>query len=686
MLVTGYGQWAYTHTSTKEAIKTAYESNLNTNAYTDAEVQFIDVATALTTTNTTLPSGINELKSITDTLNAGLATESDRITAEISTRSTNEGTLTNLTTTAKSDLVSSINEVLGNLNTHEASIAAHGVTEVVGAVDTQTLTNKTITSSTNTVAADYEHTEVTNSTGSTLPKYSVVTIDTVQNLSITSVKLQSASTEMAVGITLDTIAAGATGRIAISGTVIGIDTSSWVEGTLLYSDGTGGLTPTKATSGSYQSVATVTVSGVPGKLLVNFKDHVTIASATTQGVVKLVDNVTTASAADALTAKQGKLLNDRLAVVESTYISSGTTVAATSTTNGSTVSITGDVVGTTNVATNGDISVPVQVVDNSHNHVISNVTGLQTALNNKFDKAGGTISGNLTIAGNLTISGGTTTVSSTTVTTADNVITVNAGEAGAGVTAGKAGIEVDRGTATNYTFIFDEASGTFRAGTLAATQPVATREDAPLANGIAVWDSTTFSFKTTATPTVTSLTATSISVSGTVNGRDIAIDGAKLDTIAANATGDQLASQVPYTNTASALTATNVQAALDEVEGNVSTHKLDTANPHNVTKTQLGLGNVDNTADTAKNVLSATKWTTARTISVAGSQTGTVVLDGTANATLTLSNTPSNLMADIKTVDGTGSGLDADLLDGKQGVDYEQFAIDSAMAMAIALA
>lgn len=50
------------------------------------------------------------------------------------------------------------------------------------------------------------------------------------------------------------------------------------------------------------------------------------------------------------------------------------------------------------------------------------------------------------ITGNLTIQGNTTTVSSNNLTITDNVIVLNKGETGAGVTRGNAGIIIDRGS------------------------------------------------------------------------------------------------------------------------------------------------------------------------------------------------------------------------------------------------
>ncbi len=73
-----------------------------------------------------------------------------------------------------------------------------------------------------------------------------------------------------------------------------------------------------------------------------------------------------------------------------------------------------------------------------------------------------TFSDDIVITGNLTVNGTTTTVDSTVVTIADNVITLNSGEAGAGVTGGTSGIEVDRGSEPNALMFFDEPSDKWR--------------------------------------------------------------------------------------------------------------------------------------------------------------------------------------------------------------------------------
>jgi SpoU rRNA methylase family enzyme len=64
---------------------------------------------------------------------------------------------------------------------------------------------------------------------------------------------------------------------------------------------------------------------------------------------------------------------------------------------------------------------------------------------------------NLTLTGNLTVQGTTTLVESTDLKITDNTIIVNKDETGAGVTAGTAGIEVERGTADNAYILYLES-------------------------------------------------------------------------------------------------------------------------------------------------------------------------------------------------------------------------------------
>jgi hypothetical protein len=73
-----------------------------------------------------------------------------------------------------------------------------------------------------------------------------------------------------------------------------------------------------------------------------------------------------------------------------------------------------------------------------------------------------TSTGNVIVQGNLTVSGTTTTVNTETINLADNVITLNSNEAGTPSQNG--GIEIERGTAANKTFIWDEANDYWTVG------------------------------------------------------------------------------------------------------------------------------------------------------------------------------------------------------------------------------
>jgi hypothetical protein len=124
---------------------------------------------------------------------------------------------------------------------------------------------------------------------------------------------------------------------------------------------------------------------------------------------------------------------------------------------------------------------------------------------------------------------------------------------------------------------------------------------------------TTFStnqdISTSASPTFAGATVNgNITVTGTVDGRDVATDGSKLDGIEAGATADQTASEIKTA-----------------YESNSNTNAF----------------------------------TDAEQTKLSGIETGA-----------TADQTASEILTAIKTVDGSASGLDADLLDGQQGSYY----------------
>lgn len=66
------------------------------------------------------------------------------------------------------------------------------------------------------------------------------------------------------------------------------------------------------------------------------------------------------------------------------------------------------------------------------------------------------------IDGNLTVSGTTTSVETTNSTITDNIIVLNQGETGAGITAGSSGIEIERGSLTNVSIVYDDTVDAFK--------------------------------------------------------------------------------------------------------------------------------------------------------------------------------------------------------------------------------
>ena len=73
-----------------------------------------------------------------------------------------------------------------------------------------------------------------------------------------------------------------------------------------------------------------------------------------------------------------------------------------------------------------------------------------------------TTSGNVLVGGNLTVNGTTNTVSSNEVNIGDNILKLNADETG--VPSQDAGLEIERGTSTNVTFLWDEGNDRWTTG------------------------------------------------------------------------------------------------------------------------------------------------------------------------------------------------------------------------------
>lgn len=93
-----------------------------------------------------------------------------------------------------------------------------------------------------------------------------------------------------------------------------------------------------------------------------------------------------------------------------------------------------------------------QVLQTNGNYTI------KTSLNGDIVLDTGPAVGRVIITGDLVVQGDTTDVNVSDLFVEDNIITLNSGETGSGVTKVFSGIEVDRGNLTNAAFVYDEFS------------------------------------------------------------------------------------------------------------------------------------------------------------------------------------------------------------------------------------
>jgi hypothetical protein len=107
-----------------------------------------------------------------------------------------------------------------------------------------------------------------------------------------------------------------------------------------------------------------------------------------------------------------------------------------------------------------------------------------------------TFNDNVRIIGDLYVSGTTVTINTKDLNISDNIILLNSGETGSGVTLGTSGIQIDRGYFTDYQIIYQESDDTFRSGEVGSTLAIAHREDTPIDNGVAFWSASNKMFET----------------------------------------------------------------------------------------------------------------------------------------------------------------------------------------------
>lgn len=108
---------------------------------------------------------------------------------------------------------------------------------------------------------------------------------------------------------------------------------------------------------------------------------------------------------------------------------------------------------------------------------LKNSRGIFELRNNIDNAYTDLILNNLTIKGNVTQEGSSFITKAETVEVSDNILLLNRGEVGSGVTKGISGIQVDRGALADYQFIFDESDDRFKVGVEGDLWPVMLRNN-----------------------------------------------------------------------------------------------------------------------------------------------------------------------------------------------------------------
>ena len=221
--------------------------------------------------------------------------------------------------------------------------------------------------------------------------------------------------------------------------------------------------------------------------------------------------------------------------------------------------------------------------DYATNTALTTTSGnLQTGIDLKFDKAGGTITDDVTIQGNLTVTGTEFIAHTEDLYVKDNLIVLNYGETGGGVTKGHAGVEIARGTEDAYQFMFVEATADFRIGVSGTSlQAVATREDSPTNTYVPYWNSAALRFDTAGSMAYTDIASTTVTdaldtkidtTSGTLQSEidNLSMNHSELDELDYASAG-----HTGFASTAALATTSGVlQAGIDINAGDIST--LDT--------------------------------------------------------------------------------------------------------------
>ena len=343
----------------------------------------------------------------------------------------------------------------------------------------------------------------------------------------------------------------------------------------------------------------------------------------------------------------------------------GNASSATKLTTAKTISLIGDVTGSTSFNGSANSSITATIVDDSHNHIISNIDGLQDILDSKVDDSqvltnvpvnakftdtiytlpisSNTILGGIKVGANLTIG------TEGTLNANDNPSSFILKQENFIATAGQTVFTLTKGTYLPnsnrmfwyWNFVKQENSTLNEASSTTVTFPdgMIDAGDEILLEYIEVINSHPYPIH--ATEHLTGgldpiLVATQIT-----DGLMLATDKLKLDSIEQGALANKI-EVVQQNGTALTITDKTVNVI-------VPTKTSDITNDNNF---------ITASASITGNSATATKLSTARTISLTGDVTGSVSFDGSANKSITATVADDSHNHVISNVDGLQTVLD----------------------------
>jgi len=249
------------------------------------------------------------------------------------------------------------------------------------------------------------------------------------------------------------IITGATAANTASKLVLRDGSGNFSAGTI-----TASLTGNASTATALQSGRTIAITGDLAYTSPSFDGSGNITAAGTLATVNSnVGSFGSTTAIPVITVNAKGLVT----AVSTSAISTSFDIAADSGSNdtvagGETLTFSGGTGVDTTVSNNTVTFAIGQAVGTTSNVTFNNVEVDGTLTSDDITSTNISVAGNATITGNLIVQGTTTTVDSNTVTIGDNIIVLNKDESG--TPSQNAGIEIERGTSTNVSLLWNESS------------------------------------------------------------------------------------------------------------------------------------------------------------------------------------------------------------------------------------